>query len=76
MRALGWLVGGNDRQLAATKYAGRESATETAARRRREATEKADRKRQARERATRSRDIKRSARAGEAWEEQDRRRFS
>lgn len=36
MGLLDRLLGGNDRQLAQTKYAGRESATERAARRRRE----------------------------------------
>jgi hypothetical protein len=36
MGAFSWLRPGNDRQLAATQYAGRESATESAARTRRE----------------------------------------
>jgi hypothetical protein len=31
MAILGWLLGGNDRELAATKYAGRQSATNRAA---------------------------------------------
>lgn len=33
---LAWLLGGNDKQMAATKYAGRESATDRAARKRAE----------------------------------------
>lgn len=36
MGFLSWLVGGNDRQLAATQYEGRESASGRAARLRRE----------------------------------------
>ncbi|MFE7072689.1 hypothetical protein ACFU96_21665 [Streptomyces sp. NPDC057620] len=36
MGAFSWLRGGNDRELAATQYAGRESATDRAARLRRE----------------------------------------
>ncbi|MFE4796191.1 hypothetical protein ACFRFL_14005 [Streptomyces sp. NPDC056708] len=36
MKGLGWLNGSNDRQLAATQYEGRESATDRAARLRRE----------------------------------------
>lgn len=36
MGLLSWLAGGNDHQLAATQYAGRESASDQAARRRRE----------------------------------------
>lgn len=53
------LFGGNDRQLAETKYAGRESASEQAARRRREGHR---------------RSIRAAADAGEAWEQADRRR--
>ncbi|MCX4703890.1 hypothetical protein [Streptomyces sp. NBC_01373] len=36
MGFLSWLVPGNDHQLAATQYEGRESASDRAARRRRE----------------------------------------
>nr|WTB35080.1 hypothetical protein OG781_41540 [Streptomyces sp. NBC_00830] len=50
----------NDRELAATKYAGRESASELAAR-----------KKKTKARVTRAID---SARAGQAWEDADRRR--
>lgn len=53
------LFGGNDRQLAATKYAGRESASAEASRRRREGHR---------------RSIREAADAGEAWEQADRRR--
>ncbi|MFJ6014510.1 hypothetical protein [Streptomyces sp. NPDC092952] len=62
MKGLGWL-GGNDRQLAATTYAGRESATDEAARK--------DRTRQ---RFARAIDVRDAARAGQAWEDEDRRR--
>jgi hypothetical protein len=48
---------GNDQQRAATKYAGRESASETAARRRREGHR---------------RNVTRAARKGQAWEDRDR----
>ncbi|MFF2612317.1 hypothetical protein [Kitasatospora sp. NPDC058046] len=37
-----WLTGGNDRQLAATTYEGRESATDRKARKDREARNKRD----------------------------------
>ncbi|MFJ3274087.1 hypothetical protein [Streptomyces sp. NPDC086776] len=53
----------SDRELAETKYAGRESASEKAAR-----------KQKSKERATRARDIRAAARAGQAWEDADRRR--
>lgn len=36
MGAFSWLRGGNDRELAATQYQGRESATDRNARKRRE----------------------------------------
>ncbi|MFI1165617.1 hypothetical protein ACH4UM_18880 [Streptomyces sp. NPDC020801] len=52
---------GNDHQRAATKYAGRESATDRAARQRRE--------------NHRRRGIAKAARQAEKWEQQDRRRF-
>ncbi|MGW9029131.1 hypothetical protein ACWGQ5_34380 [Streptomyces sp. NPDC055722] len=60
MGFLSWLAGGNDRQLAETRYAGRESASARAARRRREGHR---------------RSIAKAARQGEAWEQRDRRRF-
>ncbi|AXE76039.1 hypothetical protein C5746_02605 [Streptomyces atratus] len=44
MKGFGWLNGGNDRQLAATEYEGRESATDRAVR--------LDRERRARESGT------------------------
>ncbi len=49
---------GNDHQLAETRYAGRESATETAARKRRQ---------------SHHRNITTTARTGQAWEDNDRR---
>lgn len=52
---------GNDRQLAATRYAGRESASDRAARKRRERHH--------------SRGIREAAARGEAWEKRDRRRY-
>ncbi|MFJ1650080.1 hypothetical protein ACIOC2_01430 [Streptomyces sp. NPDC088337] len=52
---------GSDRELAATKYTGRESASDRAARRRREGHR---------------RNLTRTAREGQAWEDRDRRRFS
>ena len=59
MSLLGRLFGGgNDRQLAATKYAGRESASDSAARGRRA--------------GHRNGGAKRAARAGQAWEAADR----
>ncbi|MFC7791348.1 hypothetical protein [Streptomyces cinereoruber] len=64
MKGLAWLRGGHDRDLAATHYAGRKSATEQAA----EA-------RQAKERAKRARDADKADRAGQAWQEADRRRL-
>lgn len=51
---------GDDRQLAETQYAGRESASDRAARKRRE---------------NHHRNIPTAAATGEAWEKQDRRRF-
>ncbi|MFI5629167.1 hypothetical protein ACIA8E_07265 [Streptomyces sp. NPDC051664] len=63
MKGFGWLTGGNDRELAETKYAGRESASEKAAR-----------KQKTKDRATRARDVRAAARAGQAWEDEDRRR--
>ncbi|MGW6459120.1 hypothetical protein ACWF94_24890 [Streptomyces sp. NPDC055078] len=54
----------DDRQIAASKFSGRESATEAATR-----------KRQAEDRTKRAKSAAEAARAGQAWEEQDRRRF-
>ncbi|MFJ8784986.1 hypothetical protein [Streptomyces sp. NPDC102476] len=66
MGALSWLFGGNDRELAETQYAGRESASSRAARR---------------ERAPRSRTFGRpdrtsrdADRRGQAWEDAERQR--
>lgn len=56
-----WLVA-RDRRLAATKYAGRESASDQAARVRRE--------------KHRSKGVKRATSQGERWEQRDRRRFT
>lgn len=55
---MGWPFG-NDRKLAATKYAGRESATDRAARQRRQGHR---------------RSIREAAAQSEAWEQQDRAR--
>ena len=57
MGLLSWLAGGNDRELADTRYAGRESASDKAARRRRE---------------NYRRTVTKAARAGQAWEDRDR----
>lgn len=40
MGALSWLFGGNDHQLAATEYAGRESASDRAVRKEAEASQR------------------------------------
>lgn len=53
---MGWLFG-NDRRLAETTYAGRKSASETAADKRR---------------AGHRRSLGKTARAGQAWEDRDR----
>lgn len=58
MGAFSWLRGGNDRELAATQYKGRESASDRAARRRRERHH--------------SGSATRAAREGQAWEDRDR----
>lgn len=63
MKGFGWLSGGNDRQLAETKYAGLESASELAAR-----------KKKTKARVSRAIDVRDAARAGQAWEDEDRRR--
>ena len=54
------LVGGNDRKLAATTYADRQSASDKAA---------------AKRRAGHRRNVTRAARQGQAWEDADRRRI-
>jgi hypothetical protein len=54
------LFGGNDHERAATKYAGRESATESASRQRRT--------------SHRNNGATRAARQGQAWEDADRQR--
>lgn len=51
----------SDAEIAATKYEGRESATDEASRKRRE--------------GHRSKGIARATAEGEAWEDRDRRRF-
>ncbi|MCY0957691.1 hypothetical protein [Streptomyces sp. H27-H5] len=58
-----WLRGGNDRQTASTTYSGQESATERKAR-----------KEQAKTRKRRAQGVAEAARAGEAWEVEERRR--
>lgn len=55
------LAPGNDRELAATQYASRESASDRAARLRRE--------------NHRTKGVGRAAKAEQAWESKDRRRF-
>lgn len=60
MGFLSWLVGGNDGQLADSQYSGRESASDRAARKRRQ---------------DRSRSIAKEAAKAERWEQKDRRRF-
>jgi hypothetical protein len=58
---MGWLFNrGSDRDLAADRYAGRESATESAARQRR---------------SGHRRSIGRIAREGQAWEDHDRQQY-
>jgi hypothetical protein len=61
---LGWLVGGNDRELARTTYADRQSATDRAAERQR-----------SKARARRAREVRKADRAGQAWEADERRRL-
>jgi len=58
MGFLGNLFGGNDRQLAETKYSGRESASQSAAR--------------ARSAGHRNGGATRAARRGQSWEDSDR----
>lgn len=57
MGFLSWIAPGNDRELAETRYAGRESATDSAARK---------------ERARRSRAADKAYRKGQAWADKDR----
>jgi len=59
MGALSWLFGGNDHELARTRYAGRESASDEAARKRREQHQSKAAK---------------AARQGQRWEAKDRKR--
>jgi hypothetical protein len=66
MGALSWLFGGNDHQLAATRYAGQESATDQAARRGRTPRSQTF--------GRPSRNSTEAARQGQAWEDADRRR--
>ncbi|WP_434593373.1 hypothetical protein [Streptomyces sp. A5-4] len=63
MGAFDWLKGGSDRQLATSDYSGRESASDKAAK-----------KKQVKGRIARSIDVRDAARAGQAWEDADRRR--
>ena len=60
MSFLSWLIPGNDHELAATQYAGQESASGSAARK---------------ERARRSRSADRADRKGNAWADKQRRRY-
>jgi hypothetical protein len=60
MGLLSWLGGGNDRALADKQYSGRESASDKAARKRREGHR---------------RSIAKTSAKAEAWESKDRRRF-
>ena len=57
---LSWLAPGNDHELARTRYAGQESASDSAARK---------------ERARRSRSADRADRKGNAWADKQRRRY-
>lgn len=60
MGAFSWLRPGNDHQLARTQYAGRESASDEAARK---------------DRARRSRSATKADRKGNAWADKQRRRY-
>lgn len=60
MGMFSWLGGGNDRQLADSQYSGRESASDRAARKRRDGHR---------------RSITKAAAKGEQWDAKDRRRF-
>lgn len=66
MGALSWLFGGNDHELAATQYEGRESASSRAARR--------DRAPRSNTFGKPSRTTRDAARQGQAWEDADRQR--
>jgi hypothetical protein len=68
MGRLSWLFGGNDHQLAADRYAGRESATDRAARRGRTSRSKTFGKP--------SRTARDADRQGQAWENGERQRHS
>lgn len=69
MKLPGWIAGGNDRQLATT-YPG-PSATETS----QVSRQKSEDRKNSRARVARYRGAVKADRAGQAWEEQDRRRF-
>ncbi len=60
MGMFSWLIPGNDHELAASQYADRESASDSAARK---------------ERARRSRSADRADRKGNAWADKHRRRY-
>jgi hypothetical protein len=61
MGVFSWLIGGNDRQLAESRYAGRQSATDRASQKRRQ--------------SYRDKGISRAEKRARRWEETDRRRF-
>lgn len=61
MGLFSWLVPGNDHELAKTRYAGRESASDRASRKRRASYG--------------SKGVAKSERAARKWEAEDRRRF-
>jgi len=65
------LVGGNDHELAATQYAGRESASAAAARKTAEREQRAAERRRQQHRSS---GIREASRASERWEAGDRRR--
>lgn len=64
MKLLAWLLPGNDHQLAAEQYVGRESATDRAARKQRERDERDAKARRASHHRRGARD---AAREGQAW---------
>lgn len=65
------LTPGNDHELAATQYAGQESATDKAARKEAERAETASRA----DRARRTRAATKADRKGHAWTDKQRRRY-
>ncbi|NUR01342.1 MAG: hypothetical protein HOY79_33900 [Streptomyces sp.] len=64
------LAPGNDHELARTQYAGRESASSVAARKKAQREEQQAKQRRQQHR---SRGVRDASRAGEAWETRDRR---